>query len=187
MATTQTKRPSWLDQYGRSTFVSPDFLLAILAAGATLGLLLSSPAARSTIGSLTAALAGVLAGLLGLALAAMAIVTAFITPTFVAAVGDVRELCMPFLTVAVAAALGLVTALALVMLEPIAMAWWIAPSIMALAIFFAVWAIAGTVQLVTIVIFFASVRAREMKTLLDAEALRGRRLTEAAGSDSTSN
>lgn len=134
------------------------------------------PDARTVAGPmLLPAAAGICAGLLGVVLAAMAIVTAFLTRSFVAAIGNMDEALMPFRTTAVVAGAGLVASLAgLVALE--AVVGWVDAVLLAVAGALTVWTTVGVVQLVGIIVFFAQVRAREMHTLMDAESAREERI-----------
>lgn len=172
---TSTRTPSavrlWLQHYGRATFVSWDARLAAVALVLTAVVLTLSEGARASSGTTAGAALGICAGLLGVILGAMAIVTAFVTPTFVALIGDLREALTPFSTTAVIAATGLLVSLAaLVAAGPAA--WWLVVMLMSIALAMTTWTVVGTVQLVFLVIYFSTIRGRELTTLLEAERIR---------------
>jgi hypothetical protein len=149
----------------------------VVAAGC---LFFLSAGARSSGTTILTSSLGVCAGLLGIVLAAMAVVTAFITRTFVAMVNDVGEVLQPFMTVALVATVGLlISLLELPVLGVRAFPWWVPTAVLALSVGATVWAIVGVVQLMGLVHLFANYRAHEFMAQLDAEYLRDERLQEA--------
>jgi len=140
----------------------------------------TSETARADSPVVVGAALGVCAGLLGVVLGALAITTAFITQAFVALVGDLRRALLPFTTIAVVAAAGLVVSLAALL--GAGPAWWgLRTALVAFSLALTAWTVVGTVQLVQHVVYFASIRGREITTLLEAERIRADRLRQASG------
>ncbi len=178
MTTSATRRATrdWLRRYGAATFYrSWDARLAVITLLAAMPALSLSEGARAASGDAMTATLGVCAGLLGVVLGAMAIVTAFVTRSFVALVGDMRDALMPFGTIAVVAACGLLCSLGALLLVGPAM-WWVTVGVVSVALSLTTWTVVGTVQLVHLVIYFATVRSREIATLVEAERIRTSRL-----------
>ena len=173
-------QPSWWSHYGAATFRLVDFGAGLITLVCASCLFLVSGGARSSGTTVLTSSLGVCAGLLGIVLAAMAVVTAFITRTFVAMVNDLGEVLQPFVTVAYVAAGGLLISLAgLPVLGVHAFPWWVSAVVLALSAAATVWAVIGVVQLVGLVRLFATYRAHEFIAQLDAEYLRDERLREA--------
>lgn len=168
---------SWVRQYGAATFRAPDALVGYLVCACTALIAYYSSSARGQAAAVLTATAAIDAGLLGIVLAAMAIVTAFVDRTFVAfASRGLQEELMPFATVSVVAALGVgVGVLGLFGVGALATGWTIA--LLALSAGLTAWAVAGVVQLVALVIYFASVRARQIAAIEEANQVRTRRLS----------
>lgn len=123
--------------------------MQLAAAGFVLGAVLFSVSEQSRAQAYVVlpAVIGVCAGLLGLVLGAIAIVTAFMTRGFVAAVDDIDEVLMLFRTVAAVAAGGIgVALLGLVIQEPAI--WQLVVAALSLSSALAVWTVGGVVQLV---------------------------------------
>lgn len=179
LQTPASTSPSWLKRNGKALFYgSWDFRAAVTALVAAGVLMSLSETARAQSGPLSAATLGICGGLLGVVLGAMAITTAFVTRSFVAIIGDIRHALLGFTTVAVVAATGLLFSLTALALAGAAW-WWITAALLALCLALTTWTAVGTVQLVMLVVYFATVRAREMTTLLEAEGLRTERLRAA--------
>jgi hypothetical protein len=176
MTTTPRERlAEWWRRYGRATWDSADLELGVWAAFGTILLVVASDQARASAPAFAVATAGISAGLLGIVLAAMTIVTAFVNRTFVMIVGDLREALMPFATVAVVAATSLLLSLAgMLALAPLQ--GRLEVLLVALIAGATAWAIGGVVQLVFLSIWFARVRATELQTLEEAEQIRAQRL-----------
>ncbi len=122
-----------------------------------------------------AAAAGVCAGLLGLVLAAMTVVIAFVNRTFVLLVGSLREALMPFATIAAVAGSGLLLGLAAVVtLEPLA--WPGAVALLTGLTLLTSWTVTGVVSLVLLSIYFPRVREAELGAIEKAEETRRARL-----------
>jgi hypothetical protein len=176
----RNNQASWWSHYGAATFWSKDFgagLIALVGASCLFFLSMGARSAGTTV--LTSTL-GVCAGLLGIVLAAMAVVTAFITRTFVAMVNDIGEVLQPFVTVAFVAAGGvLISLFGLPVLGAHVFPWWASAAVLALSVGVTVWAIVGVAQLVVLIRLFATYRAQELMAQLDAEYLRDERLQEA--------
>lgn len=165
----------WFARYGRATFLSWDFLFAAAMAVGAAVLFAVSEQARGAGDGLAAAAAGICAGLLGLVLAAMTVVIAFVNRTFVLLIGDLREALMPFATVAAAAAGGLLVGLVgVVALEPLA--WQATVALLTALTLLTAWTVAGVVSLVFLSIYFARVREAELTAIEQAEEARRARI-----------
>lgn len=180
MKTLRSSTAAWLHSYGKATFLSWDFLLAAGLAGVAVLLFSVSEEARHAGPILAAAAVGVCAGLLGLVLAAMTVVIAFVNRTFVLLVGSLAEALMPFATIAVVSAASLgVGMTAMVALEPLY--WALDVVVLSLLVLLTAWTIAGVVQLVNLAIYFARLRAAELEALEHADGIKRHRLS--AGTD----
>jgi hypothetical protein len=136
-------------------------------------LLYLRPDSRGQEDNLQMAVLGNCAGRLGVVLGAISIVSAFITKSFVAIVGDVEEVLMPFATTAGVAATAMLSAtIGLVVESP----GWLVARLLVISALPGAWCVAAAVQRTQLVIYFATVRAREIQAVTEAEKLRQHRI-----------
>lgn len=172
-----TNAREWLRQYGRGTFRSWDFLVALGFGAASFGLGFVD-AVRDAAVPILIAEAAIGVAVTATVFAALAVFATFYDGTYrrvLELAGGFRSALMPYIVVGVVSAaagvVGLVAALAL----PALGAWAIEVAI-ALPTFLCVWTLTGTVSLIELTLFHAEARAKLMAGADEAESIRAERL-----------
>jgi len=160
----------WAVAHGRATFDSIDFKIGLVAGTGSAAAVVASAVVRDSTAGVLLFEAGLGAGITGVVLGAIAIVVNF-DPYYLQilqlAPDGVRGALRPFLTVAVVGGAATVWS---------AMSALVAPALntgaQAVAVgvggLFTVWAVAGTVQLVELVVFHGEKRAELLQEIADA-------------------
>lgn len=164
---------AWFGRYGAATFLSWDALAALVTTGVALPFLLVEDSARTDGVTILLVIAGAGTALLAVVLAAMAMLTAFMTEEYLAALGDTRDATMPYATTShvcgVTAGWSLLSALAYRALPDA-----LEGVVLAVAVGLAVWTLIATSQIVSMTTEHARLRAQLIVARSRARAARTR-------------
>ena len=168
---------AWLKRYGRGTFRSWDFYVAIVC-GVAAYFICGSKAVRTAAVPVLMGQAAIGVGLLAVVFGAIAVFATFYDPSYrrvLDLAGGFRSALMPYITVAVISALagaaGIIGALALP-----ALGVFPTQLVCAASTFLFVWSVAGMVSITELTLFHASRRAELMGGADEAETIRAKRL-----------
>jgi hypothetical protein len=180
MTTTNVAR-NWFKNYGRDTFRSWDFIVAVGFGGVGFGLAFVAAVRQAAVPILiTEAAIGV--AMTATVFGALAVFTTFYDGTYrrvLELAGGFRSALMPYIAIGVVAATaglsGLIAALALP-----ALGVWATAFAVAIPTLLCAWTLTGTVSLIEITLFHATERARLMAGADEAESIRAERLSRHA-------
>ncbi len=170
---------AWVRKYGRGTFRSWDFYVAVVC-GVAAYIICGSKVVRAAAVPVLMAEAAIGVGLLAVVFGAIAVFATFYDPSYrrvLDLAGGFRSALMPYISVAVISALagaaGIIGALALP-----ALGVFSAKLVCACSTFLFAWSVAGMVSITELTLFHASRRAELMRGADEAETIRAERLRQ---------
>lgn len=168
---------AWLRTYGRGTFLSWDFFVAIVCGAAAAGMT-SVRVVRESAVTILIAEAAVGVALMAVVFAGMAIFATFYDSTYrrvLDLAGGFRSAMMPYITVSVVSALsggvGILGAFALPSLGD-----WTGDLVCGASTLLFAWSVTGVVSITGLTLFHAGERAKLMRGADEAENIRAQRL-----------